>query len=100
MPAGYGDPDGEYWRLMNGVSMWDVSVQRQVEVVGPDAARLVQALSPRRLERLKVGAGWYVPVCDHDGRLINDPVLLRLAEDHFHMTTTTGGAGAVLDWLE
>ena len=45
MPTGYGDPMAEYWRLINGVAMWDVSVERQVELVGPDAARLAQILT-------------------------------------------------------
>jgi glycine cleavage system aminomethyltransferase T len=83
MPMSYGDPDAEYRRLTEGVALWDVGCERQVEVVGMDAARLVQALVPRKIADLLVGAGWYVPVCDHRGVLINDPVLLRLAEDRF-----------------
>ncbi|MEL7468455.1 MAG: glycine cleavage T C-terminal barrel domain-containing protein [Pseudomonadota bacterium] len=81
MPTSYGDPMAEYWRLINGVAMWDVAVERQVQLKGPDAGRLAQVLVPRNLSKLKVGRGWYVPVCDHDGILINDPVLLKLAED-------------------
>jgi aminomethyltransferase len=83
MPVSYGDPQAEYRRLTEGVALWDVACERQVEVTGPDAARLVQALVPRRIEALPVGAAWYAPVCDHRGVLLNDPVLLRLAEDRF-----------------
>jgi aminomethyltransferase len=83
MPTSYGDPEGEYRRLTTGVAMWDVACERQVEVTGPDAARLVQILVPRRIDRLLPGMGWYAPVCDHRGVLINDPVLLRLAADRF-----------------
>jgi aminomethyltransferase len=83
MPTSYGDPEGEYRRLTTGVAMWDVGCERQVEVAGPDAARLVQILVPRRIDRLSPGMGWYAPVCDHRGVLINDPVLLRLAADRF-----------------
>ncbi len=83
MPVSYGDPEGEYWRLIQGVSLWDVAAERQVELAGPDAAALAQAMSPRDLSRCKVGQGKYVPLCDHAGRLINDPVLLKLAEDRF-----------------
>lgn len=83
MPLSYGEPEAEYRRLTEGVVLWDVGCERQVEVVGMDAARLVQALVPRRIADMPVGAGWYVPVCDHRGVLINDPVLLRLAEDRF-----------------
>lgn len=55
MPVSYGDADAEYDRLMNGVSQWDVSVERQVEIIGPDAARLVQLLSVRDLSKIEVG---------------------------------------------
>lgn len=86
IPGHFGDPDGEYQRLMTGVAMWDVAAQRQVEVIGPDAARLVQYLTPRNLSGTKVGQGRYVPICDHGGYLINDPVLLKLAEDRFWLS--------------
>ncbi len=83
MPVAYGDAEAEYWRLVKGVALWDVGCERQVEIVGPDAAALVQYLSPRDLSRCKPGQGKYVPLCDHAGRLINDPVLLKLSEDRF-----------------
>ncbi len=83
LPTSYGDPHGEYWRLINGVSMWDVAAQRQIEVAGPDAAELVRILCPRDLYRLKSGAGWYVPVCDHRGVIINDPIVLKHADDRY-----------------
>ena len=83
LPASFGDRDAEYWRLINDVAMWDVSVQRQVQLTGPDAAKLAQILSPRDLSNCKVGQGKYVPMCNHDGVLINDPVLLKLDENRF-----------------
>lgn len=83
MPTSYGDPEGEYWRLIDGVSMWDVACERQVELYGPDAAELAQVLSPRDMSKCRAGQGKYVPLCDHKGRLLNDPVLLKLAEDRF-----------------
>jgi aminomethyltransferase len=83
MPTSYGDPEGEYWRLINGVAMWDVAVERQVELRGPDAGRLAQILVPRDISKLPLGQGWYVPVCDHSGVLLNDPILLKLADDRF-----------------
>lgn len=46
MPTSYGDPEAEYWRLINGVSQWDVGVERQVQLRGPDAGRLAQILAP------------------------------------------------------
>ena len=86
MPTGYGDPMAEYWRLIDGVAMWDVAVERQIELRGPDAGTLAQALVPRRLEKLETGMGWYAPLCDHSGVLLNDPILLKLAKDRFWLS--------------
>ena len=81
LPTSYGDPEAEYWRIMNGVSQWDVGVERQVQLKGPDAGELAQILSPRDLSKSKIGQGKYVPLCNHRGMIINDPILLKLAED-------------------
>jgi aminomethyltransferase len=86
MPTSYGSPEEEYWRLLNGVSQWDVACERQVELRGRDAGRLAQILSPRDLTRCKVGQGKYVPLCNHAGILINDPILLKLAEDRYWLS--------------
>src|SRR3989338_7093044 len=86
IPAHFGQPDAEYQRLIDGVVMWDVAAQRQVEISGPDAAKLVQYLTPRNLAGTKVGQGRYVPICDHDGRVLNDPVLLKLSDDRFWLS--------------
>ncbi len=86
MPTSFGHPEEEYWRLINGVSMWDVAVERQVELVGPDAARLAQILCPRDLGQCKIGQGKYVALCNHKGVLINDPILLKLADDRYWLS--------------
>ncbi len=86
MPANFGDPDGEYDRLMNGVAMWDVAGERQVELAGPDAGVLAQYLTARDISRAVVGQGKYVPLCSHDGTLINDPVLLKLSEHRYWLS--------------
>jgi glycine cleavage system aminomethyltransferase T len=86
MPTSYGDPEAEYWRIINGVSMWDVAVERQVQLQGPDAAKLAQILAPRDLSKCKIGQGKYVPLCNHDGVLINDPILLKMDEDRFWLS--------------
>ena len=86
MPTSYGDPQAEYWRLINGVSQWDVGVERQVQLKGPDAGRLAQILSPRDLSGCKVGQGKYVPLCNHRGTIINDPILLKLADDLYWLS--------------
>jgi glycine cleavage system aminomethyltransferase T len=86
MPTSYGDPDGEYWRIINGVSQWDVGVERQVQLKGPDAGRLAQILSPRDLSKCAVGQGKYVPLCNHRGTIINDPIVLKLADDLYWLS--------------
>jgi len=86
MPTGYGHPDEEYWRIINGVSMWDVAVERQVELTGPDAGVLAQVLCPRDLTKCVVEQGKYVAVCNHQGVILNDPILLKLAEDRYWLS--------------
>ena len=86
MPVSYGNPEAEYRRLIEGVSMWDVAAERQVEIIGTDAERLVRYLTPRDLKGCEAGQGRYLPLCDHEGRLINDPILLRLSNDHFWLS--------------
>jgi len=83
MPTSFGSPEEEYWRLIKGVSQWDVACERQVQLLGPDAGRLAQILSPRKLDETKAGQGKYVPLCNHAGVLINDPILLKLDSDRF-----------------
>jgi len=90
LPTSYGDPEGEYWRLINGVSMWDVAAERQVEFLGPDAAKLAQYVTPRNLSSFSVGQGKYVPICDHDGYLLSDPILMKLADDRFWLSIADG----------
>jgi len=86
IPVHFGDPAGEYKRLTEAVAMWDVAAQRQVEIAGPDASALVRYLTPRNIGAMQIGQGRYVPLCDHAGRLINDPVLLKLSEDRFWLS--------------
>ncbi len=86
MPTGYGHPEAEYWRIINDVSLWDVAVERQVELKGPDAGTLAQILSPRDLTRCVEGQGKYVALCNHMGTLINDPILLKLADDRYWLS--------------
>ncbi len=73
----------DYAHLRRAVQVWDVGCERQVELVGPDAARLAQLLTVRDLRSFAVGQCRYAPICDDDGHLLNDPVALRLAEDRF-----------------
>ncbi len=82
-PTCFADFEEEYWHLLNHVTLWDVSVERQVEITGPDAAAFTNMLTPRDLSKCAVGQGKYVVITAEDGGIINDPVLLRLGENHF-----------------
>jgi glycine cleavage system aminomethyltransferase T len=82
-PISFGDLEEEYRHLLEHVTLWDVSVERQVEITGPDAFTFTNMLTPRDLSRCAVGQGKYVVITAEDGGIINDPVLLRLGENHF-----------------
>ncbi|MBI3082392.1 MAG: glycine cleavage system protein T [Gemmatimonadetes bacterium] len=83
LPIAYDDLEKEYWKLLNDVTVWDVAVERQVEITGRDAFALTNLLTPRDLTQCAVGQGKYVVITAEDGGIINDPVLLRLGENHF-----------------
>jgi aminomethyltransferase len=83
LPAYYDDPTTEYWALLNGVTLWDVGVERVVQISGPDAFELTNLLTCRDLTRCAVGQGKYALITAPDGGIVNDPVLLRRAEDTF-----------------
>src|SRR5262245_44508002 len=76
-PIHYADLVEEYWHLLNHVTLWDVSVERNVEITGPDAFKFTNLLTPRDLSKCAVGQGKYVIITADDGGIINDPVLMR-----------------------
>ncbi len=82
-PICFDDMEAEYRHLLEHVTLWDVAVERQVEITGPDAFKLTNLLTPRDLSKCAVGQGKYVAITADDGGIINDPVLLRLGENHF-----------------
>ena len=83
LPTSFRGVEVDYWHLRNAVQVWDVGCERQVELRGRDAARLAQLLTVRDLRKLTVGRCAYAPVLDDDGHILNDPIVLRLAEDQF-----------------
>ena len=86
IPRDFGDPVKNFWNLVNDAILCDVAVERQVEITGPDAAQFVQLLTPRNLLECAVGQCKYVLITDENGGVLNDPVLLRLAENHFWLS--------------
>lgn len=83
IPRDFGDPEQNFWNLVNDAILCDVAVERQVEITGPDAAKFVQMLTPRDLSTMAVGQCKYILITNADGGILNDPILLRLAENHF-----------------
>jgi glycine cleavage system aminomethyltransferase T len=87
-PRGYVKPDSggamvEYDALVNHVTMWNVAVERQIQVKGPDAVAFVNFVITRDATKIPVMRARYVILCNEAGGILNDPVLLRVAEDEF-----------------
>ena len=97
IPRDFGDPEQNFWNLINDAILCDVAVERQVEITGPDAAEFVQLLTPRDLSKLSIGQCKYVLITNHEGGFLNDPVLLRLAENHFWLSL---GDSDILLWAQ
>ena len=83
IPRDFGDPEQNFWNLVNDAILCDVAVERQVEITGPDAAKFTQMLTARDLSAMAVGQCKYILITNADGGVLNDPILLRLAENHF-----------------
>lgn len=83
IPRDFGDPEQNFWNLVNEAILCDVAVERQVEITGPDAAKFTQMLTCRDLSKMAVGQCKYILITNADGGILNDPILLRLAENHF-----------------
>ncbi len=86
IPRDFGDPVANFWNLVNTATLSDVSVERQVEITGPDAARFTQLLTPRNLLQCAVGQCKYVLITNAAGGILNDPIMLRLGENHFWLS--------------
>jgi len=86
IPRDFGNPEQNFWNLIEKAILCDVAVERQVEITGPDAYKFVQLLTPRDLSKLSIGQCKYVLIVNNDGGILNDPVLLRLAENHFWLS--------------
>jgi glycine cleavage system aminomethyltransferase T len=93
LPGYYGDPVEEYWALLNGVTLWDVGVERIVEITGSDASAFVNTLTCRDLTKCAVGQGKYVLITAEDGGIVNDPVLLRIEENRWWLALADSDAG-------
>jgi aminomethyltransferase len=86
IPRDFGDPEQNFWNLVNDAILCDVAVERQVEITGPDAATFTQMLTPRDLSTMAVGQCKYVLITNAEGGILNDPILLKLGENHFWLS--------------
>ena len=97
IPRDFGSPEDNFWNLINKAILCDVSVERQVEITGPDAYKFIQLLTPRDLSKLSIGQCKYVLIVNNEGGILNDPVLLRLGENHFWLSL---GDSDILLWAQ
>lgn len=81
LPTSFSNVDEEYLHLKKDVQLWDVSVQREIEISGKDAHQLVQLMTCRDLSKSKVGSCYYVPLIDSNGGMVNDPLIYKLEDN-------------------
>ncbi len=91
-PINFDTFEAEFEALLNDVTVWDVAVERCLEISGPDGLRFAQLLTPRDLSRCAVGQAKYVLICDGDGGIINDPVMTRMDENTFWFALASSDA--------
>tara|TARA_B100000941_G_scaffold61798_1_gene40806 strand:+ start:6550 stop:7686 length:1137 start_codon:yes stop_codon:yes gene_type:complete len=92
MPVGYTTPEQEYQSLINDVTLWDVAAERQIEIIGEDAAKFVQYMTPRNLSTFKDGFCRYAFMTDENGGIINDPLILKFSENKFWLSIADSDA--------
>ena len=90
LPSYFESYQDDYHHLKNNVQVWDVSVERQVSVKGPDAFKLMKLISPRDMNKMAEDQCYYMPICDDNGGMLNDPVAIKLAEDHYWLSIADG----------
>ena len=95
LPSYFESYEADYRHLKEHVQVWDVAVERQVSVKGPDALKLMRQMSPRDMDKMADDQCYYAPICDHDGGMLNDPVLIKIADDHYWMSIADGD---LLQW--
>ena len=97
LPISFEGTVPDYNNLLKGVQLWDVGVERQIQIKGPDAEALSQFLSPRNIKKCSIGQAMYAPLLDFKGGFLNDPVMLKLAEDCYWFSIADGDS---LLWVQ
>ena len=85
LPTTFSSPEEEYNHLKEHVQIWDVSVQREIEITGEHSSELVQLMTCRNLSNYKVGSCYYAPLVDSKGGLINDPLIYKLEDNKWRV---------------
>ena len=86
LPTVFVSLEDDYWHLCEHVQVWDVSVERQVEIVGPDASKLVQLMTPRDISKAQDKQCFYVPLCNEQGGIVNDPIAIRHSPERWWLS--------------
>ena len=93
LPAGFDGLEKEYFHLKEHVQVWDVAGERQVQIVGKDSTKLVQLMTCRNLSKSKVGRCYYAPIIDEQGKMVNDPIILKLDENKWWLSLADSDVG-------
>jgi len=93
LPAGFEGIEKEYSHLKEHVQVWDVAAERQVQITGKDSAKLVQLMTCRNLSKSKIGRCYYAPIIDEQGKMINDPIILKLDENKWWISLADSDVG-------
>ena len=86
LAANFRGMEDDYWHLCEHVQVWDVSAEKQVAISGPDAYRLIQLMTPRDLSKARIGRCFYVPLCNPEGGIVNDPIAIKLADNEWWLS--------------
>ena len=97
MPTYYKSYEEDYWSLVNNVTLWDVAGERQVEIIGKDAEKFVEYITPRDISKCKIGQCMYIFLTERNGGIVNDPVLLKISDNHFWLSL---GDSDILLWAQ
>ena len=99
LPASFEGTEKDYFHLKKHVQVWDVAAQRQVQILGKDSAKLVQLMTCRNLSKAKIGRCYYAPLIDEQGKMLNDPVILKLNEDKWWVSLADSDIGLYVKGL-
>ena len=83
LPSYFESIEKDYSHLKKAVQLWDVSCQRQAEIIGPDALHLLQLTTPRDLSRMNKEQCCYIPIVDDAGYILNDPIVIKLSNERY-----------------